>query len=209
MNTVITTLLLAIAPSIVLMSILVIRSRNRKAILMAFIAGYFAPIPALVIELLVPGSDGMNSVFRSFFVVALAEEGIKLALIATIIVRIANDRQTFQGFHAATAAALGFAALENVLYIDNTVATLLLRGSTALPIHVSTAIIMTSIIMLYRRSGSRYLTALIIGVIIHGMYDAFLGFHAPISFLALGIVAISLAIALRIAFRAQSYSSRG
>lgn len=84
----------------------------RRLLILLFAAGCVATIPSVILEALVPGNE-----FTSLVVVGpMAEEGCKLAAVALLCWSNRHFNQLVDGAIYAISCALGFAALENLLY---------------------------------------------------------------------------------------------
>ena len=135
----------------------------------------------LLDAVLIPGSLGYT-VLLAFVVVALSEEGMKLFFLKRRTWNDPNFNYRFDGIVYAVFVSLGFAAYENILYVFNYgLSTALLRAVSAVPAHMSFAVVMG---VLYGRARlmenrgelvaarlGRGL-ALVCAVLLHGFYDA-------------------------------------
>ena len=160
--------LLTIIPSIAVELFVLTRVKRRVPVIVVFAVGYFAALPALLLESAIPE---VHPVVKAFFVVALIEELTKLTLVA---VAGRNGRPSANRKYAVdlvpfgVSAGMGMAAFENILASD--VSTILLRSVTALPLHLSTGLLMASVLQ-KRRSSRRFVLALAVAVLVHGIYD--------------------------------------
>lgn len=145
----------------------------------AAVAGAAGAFVALLIEeILWPltgfGGDGAGgTAFRAFVLIALPEEAIKLSLIQA---RGTAGRDPDYGAFviAAAATGAGFAAIENLFYIDSFGAQVLwVRLLTATPFHVFNAVTAAWAIGrgLVAQRAEWTTAALALSVALHGLYD--------------------------------------
>jgi len=146
-------------------------------------AGFVAPIAASIIE---PITFKLCDYFpeeliipaRAFLGIALVEEGIKLAVLLAVARKRTYFNEFIDGPIYAITVAMGFALLENIIYIFTSQAPMaiaLMRSITAVPLHalaggfMGLALTRGKFKSTYRIGG-----ALLIPVLIHGFYDWFL-----------------------------------
>ena len=156
------------APSIALVVAVLTRVERRLPVVLSFAAGYFAAIPALLLESALRTD---HPIVRAFVVVALIEESTKMMIIAVAVWRDPQptDRDdTVDLVPYGISAGMGIAVFENILVAD--VSAILLRSLTALPLHLSTGLVMAMMLQKHRTAG-RMLGALAAAVFIHGLYD--------------------------------------
>lgn len=119
---------------------------------------------------------------ENFFVVALAEESGKLFVLKKCTWKNPEFNYTYDAVVYAVAASLGFAALENVLYVVfmGGLSTALLRAVTAIPGHTVFGVIMGYYYGVAKKwemqfdqeKAKKYMRhALIVPLLIHGFYD--------------------------------------
>ena len=97
-----------------------------------FFLGAFACIPAGIIELLFP--DGVVS---SALVAPVVEEGLKFLVVYLAVYRNPEFDEPMDGIVYAMAAGLGFATLENILYVmEGGIAVGIIRAVASVPGHV-------------------------------------------------------------------------
>lgn len=101
-------------------------------------------------------SDGAYNVYlilENFIGVALVEEGLKWIILYFVTRRNKNFNSLFDGLIYAVFVSLGFALLENVLYVFNYgFETAVLRAVTAVPGHMFDGVIMGYFYTLWRSS---------------------------------------------------------
>ena len=128
------------------------------------------------------GEDSwLYSFFECFFVVAVAEEGCKYVMLLLRTWKSREFNYTFDAVVYAVSVSLGFAALENILYVfDGGFGTAILRALTSVPGHTIFAIYMGYYYGVAKKASSSHKTSLTIAgfiisfvlpVLIHGFYD--------------------------------------
>ena len=127
------------------------------------------------------------AVYEAFLVAALCEEVCKFLLLRLGSWRNKNFDYRFDGIVYGVAVAVGFALLENVMYVmEGGLYVALMRGVLAVPLHAFCGVFMGvfygaakrySIEGKHSQAVKATLLALIVPMIIHGIYDslAFMG----------------------------------
>lgn len=152
--------------------------------------GCLSTIPAMVIEMV--GTNilvnlGMSEtsmlymLLENFIVIAVAEEGCKKLLLRLGSWKNPAFNYVFDGVVYGVCVALGFAGLENVLYIAGFgMEVAVVRGLAAVPLHAICGVFMGhfyGLEKLYTVHGQNGLAknaktlSLLIPVLIHGFYD--------------------------------------
>lgn len=153
-----------------------------RGVLSALCASVLEGFAQSVLSMLVDPGSPVYTVLLAFLVVALAEEGMKLFFLKRRTWHDPNFNYRFDGVVYAVFVSLGFAAYENILYVFNYgLSTALLRAISAVPAHLSFAVVMGVFYgwarLLENRGEytaarvSRWL-ALLSAVLLHGFYDA-------------------------------------
>jgi RsiW-degrading membrane proteinase PrsW (M82 family) len=190
-------LLLAVAPTIFLVRYFYRLDRAKPEpkglVLKVFLFGLLSALVAIPLELLVaslqglfdPGSLGVI-VFRAFIVAGLVEEFLKLTVVRLTAYRANAFDEVVDGIVYTVAAGLGFACMENVLYVlGRPLSIALIRAFTAVPLHA-----LASGLMGYAVGRARFAASaaeerswmrrgLATAVLVHGLYD-FLLFVVPL-----------------------------
>ncbi len=188
MNRIVLSALLAVVPSLALLLALMTKTDSRARLLWAFAAGYFAVIPALLAEIAVsPWQTRQTSLLgllvRSFAVTGLFEEGTKLALIWAFLRRRTREppsKPLWKAISIAAVVAAGFAGFENVMYAPDEISIVLVRGITAVPLHVAASVAMAwTLVHRYSATLRGIVPALATGVSIHGVYNLLLFLPSP------------------------------
>ena len=157
-----------------------------------FILGIISCIPAVIGELLLanicPTDDasiGFPMMLINVFIsIALVEEGVKWVVTKIAGYNDSNFDEVYDIIVYAVFASLGFACLENILYVfNNGLGNALLRAITSIPGHASFGIAMGYYLSKARineinnnKSGvtKNILLSLVIPALIHAIYDAIL-----------------------------------
>jgi RsiW-degrading membrane proteinase PrsW (M82 family) len=129
-------LFLAIAPTLFLLLYIYRKDRYEPEplhlVAWVFLLGALAVIPAGLIELLFP-----EGVFSSAVVAPVTEESLKFLVVFLAIYRHPEFDEPMDGIVYATAASLGFATVENILYVlDGGLAVGIVRAIASVPGHV-------------------------------------------------------------------------
>ncbi len=200
-------LAMAIAPALVLV-VYYYRQDKRKPepkglIVKIFLLGILSIIPAILLELAVSTLEDLVSwwrlgyyLFKAFVVAAICEELIKLWVVKTVAYNNVHFDEVMDGVVYTIVASLGFACIENILYVLGrgwTVA--LVRAFTAVPMHAVCSGMMGYYIGKAKFTSEKAEESILIkrgfwiAVGLHGLYD-FLLFSVPIFgiIIAFGVV---------------------
>lgn len=155
-----------------------------KLIARVLFLGCLSIVPAVVVELslaMIPifSMGGIaGSALKSFIMIAPIEECVKLAVVMIFIWKNRNFNEENDGIVYTGTAAIGFALLENMLYVvQHGLATGILRSVTSIPLHTFTGVLMGYFVGIARFAPSpgdarrMILKGLIIAIIFHGAYD--------------------------------------
>lgn len=182
-------LILAIAPAIYLVRYFykldVQKPEPRGLIIKMFLLGVLCTIPVAFLEqavhqlkVLFDWWPPLYHFFMAFIVAALCEESIKLLLVKVFVYRNDYFDEVMDGIVYTVVVSLGFACLENILYVvDSNLGVALFRAFTAIPLHALCSGIMGYYVGMAKFSGSRELEkaqirkGLWIAILIHGFYD--------------------------------------
>ncbi len=181
-------LYISLAPVIIIALYVYIRDRYEKEplinLIKALLTGVLITFPIVFIENFTnafsdvfPGL--LKPLYSGFFVAALTEEGFKFLAFIIIIWSSRDFNERFDGIVYAVYISLGFAAVENIIYVYRGGYEVgLLRAVTAVPAH---ALFGTA--MGYHFGNARFYPlkrtlqlslAFIVPFIWHGLYDFFL-----------------------------------
>ncbi len=209
-------LVLALAPVVFLMTYLYVKDEYDREplrhLIIAFVLGILTAIPVVFVGEQLrtlfevdANSDLFGIIIYAFIVVALTEEGMKYLVLRNYAYRLKEFDEPYDGIMYGATISLGFAAIENVLYVfQGGEDVALLRMVTAVPAHA-----VFGVLMGYYAGRARFLAkgspqierlkGLLIAVLFHGLYDFFLFLHWPYIFI---LAFVTLYIGLRLARRA-------
>ncbi len=187
---------LSSAPVILLLFYIYIRDKFEKEpiglIIKIALIGAITPIPIIFIEKLLiligqkMGFYGLFSAFWGSFVVAgFTEELFKFLVVIIFIWNHKAFNEKFDGIVYAGFASLGFALVENILYVFSNGASVgIMRAFTAVPAHAIFGITMGYFFGLAKFDNKNQLkllfASLAIPILLHGFYDFILMAQKPI-----------------------------
>lgn len=157
-------------------------------LLLTFFVGCLSVIPAALQEtglmLFAPSAEVMpvaSGIYNGYVVAGFSEELWKLILLMLVIWRSPHFDEYFDGIVYAAYLSLGFACVENIMYVfsgESQMFTALMRGLLAVPAHFLFAVIMGYHLSLAKfdpENRTRHLFhALLYPMLMHGTYDALL-----------------------------------
>jgi protease PrsW len=176
---------LALLPAMILLAWLYTRDKlhpvPKRAVYRLFILGAAIVLPAGLLEraMLDSGITQLHGRFTvlfitAFFVAGMVEEFLKAAIVQRAAFEKNLMKTPMDCIVYAGAAAVGFATIENILYVtSNGFSTALLRSVTAVPAHLMFGVLMGA---LFARSiwFQMHRVWVYIGpAIAHGVYDCF------------------------------------
>jgi RsiW-degrading membrane proteinase PrsW (M82 family) len=180
-------LLIATAPVFIILSYIYYHDKyEREPLSLLFeglVAGGVIVFPVIYFEHIIQsfgsGISGMgNAAYTAFMVAALVEEVFKFFALFLLIWKNPNFNEEFDGIVYAVFVSLGFALVENIMYVFNNDQGMhvgLMRAFTAVPAHA-----MFGIMMGYRLGLARFIPskriqylsfALLVPIFFHGIYD--------------------------------------
>jgi RsiW-degrading membrane proteinase PrsW (M82 family) len=176
---------IALAPIVIIAFYLYYRDKYEKEpfwwLVVALIAGGIITLPVIYIEriLAIPGyymTRYFQAAWDAFVVAAFTEELFKFAALMIIFWNNRHFNEKFDGIVYASFVSLGFAAIENLLYVINGGYQVgLTRAFTAVPAHALFGIIMgyrVGLAKFYPEERRKQLTmALLMPMLFHGTYD--------------------------------------
>lgn len=209
---------LAIAPSLAFGVFIFWRDKfDREPIHLligCFFFGALACIPAAVIEVYLekwiqPSQYGLPGLFLSAFIlVALIEEGWKFFFTNFFAYRRDAFNEPYDGITYAVMVSLGFATLENIVYVlgdeNRPIELALYRMFTAVPAHVTFGVVMGYFMGLakFRQNSFKLRLAGLGGaVLLHGFYDFALFSAAQLPLMIIGAL-LSLVLGVILSLRA-------
>jgi RsiW-degrading membrane proteinase PrsW (M82 family) len=177
----------AVAPSLLLAWYFTSRDARPepKAVLwLTFWLGVAITVPVIAIELLwdlplelVAAHPWAKAAGDAFFSAALTEELFKFLVVFFYCSRHPAFDEPMDGIVYGVIASLGFATLENILYVGSGgMGTAVMRAITAVPAHSFFGAIMGYFVGQYRfgrgeRRSGMLVAALLVPVLLHGLYD--------------------------------------
>jgi protease PrsW len=179
---------IALAPGFAIIIFIYLKDKHEREplslLLISFIYGIFSTLITLAIsmpvEMLVVlhEDDLVDEFYEAFFKVALIEEFSKFLFVRFILYRNRNFNEPFDGIVYAVMVSMGFATLENIMYVFNYgLETGIYRMFTAVPAHATFGVLMGYFLGLARFTHSKQLyysvLALFAATIFHGAYDYF------------------------------------
>jgi len=195
-----TILSLALIPVIVLVIFLLAVDRyDREPIRLlgkVFLFGMLSSIPILVIEMLLVRFNVfvgfLGIVFQSFIIAGLTEEFMKRLVVMKVAFRHPAFNEKMDGIIYCAFAALGFAAVENVMYLasyfQDVPSVALYRAVFSVPGHMLFAVTMGYYLALSKYAQSPgmsrkyYSKSLLYPVLLHGTFNTILSLNLPILF---------------------------
>ena len=181
-----------------------------KLLAKCFFFGCLATIPILIIELglgllNVFDSHFLTSFYEAFIVASLTEEGVKFLVLYWIVWKRKEFDQYYDGIVYAVFVSLGFALVENILYvIQSGFGVAVARALLSVPGHGLFGVMMGYFFARARFSPEnkrKFLwLSLLIPILFHGLYDFILFYlpaiEDPIVMLLFGLCFVALIVLL-------------
>lgn len=178
-------LLISLAPVLIIIFYIYFRDRYDREplglLLRSLVLGGLIVIPILYLErflisIMPPFGPTGEAVFHAFLVAGTSEELIKFLALYLLIWNSPSFNEKFDGIVYAVFVSLGFAGVENVMYVlEGGYRTALLRALTAVPAHALFGITMGyyfGVAHMYSELRNEYLMkSLLIPILLHGVYD--------------------------------------
>jgi len=157
----------------------------RGIIVKIFLLGILSIIPAIILELCVDQLKYflnpyriLYPIFKAFVTAALVEESLKLLIVRRFAFKRKCFDEVMDGIVYTVVAGMGFACLENVLYVFGKGITVgILRAFTSIPMHASVSVMMGYYLGLAKFSktgksrNSLIIKGFLLAVFFHGIYD--------------------------------------
>lgn len=191
-------ILLAIAPGVILTLFILFQDRYDKEpirlLIKVFFFGMLATIPTVIVEItgryfnIFAGIYGL--IFEAFIVIGLVEEFFKRRVVLKNAYSHPAFNERLDGIVYCSVAALGFATLENIIYVVTYYAVSpdiwIMRALLSVPIHM-----LLGITMGYYLSLAKYCTnpkkcsgyfkkSLLVPTLLHGAFDFMLMSDIPL-----------------------------
>jgi protease PrsW len=179
---------IALAPGAAIMLYIYLKDKHEREplslLLISFIYGIFSTMVTLSVSIpvnmfvVLQPDDLVHEAYDAFLKVALVEEFSKFVFVRFILYPNKNFNEPFDGIVYAVMVSMGFATLENVVYVYNYgFETGLLRMFTAVPAHASFGVMMGYFLGLGKFSHQKRfyygISALLVPTLFHGVYDYF------------------------------------
>ena len=206
-------LFIAVAPGLFLLWYFYHRDKYerepKKLLFKIFFFGSLTVIPAIIFELILEKvfnafTSGIINVFLvCFIVIGPVEEILKYFVVRNWAYNRPEFNEIMDGIVYAVSASLGFATLENIMYVlSNGLGVGVLRAFLAVPGHAMYGAIMGYFLGRAKLNCARENRLLTVGVLLavlfHGLYDFLL-----LTKTALAILVIALLVVLAIVIRKQ------
>ncbi len=188
-----TLLIVSLAPVFIILFYIYFRDKYEREplglLIRALLAGVIIVMPVIFVEkfllVLNPFQGKISSAgYNAFVVAGFTEEFFKFAALYLLIWRNPEFNEKFDGIVYAVFISLGFAAMENILYVsEGGIHVAVTRAITAVPAHALFGVRMGyffGIAHMYPEIRSRYLRlSFLEPFILHGIYDFMLmsGIH--------------------------------
>ena len=180
-----TLLVLSLAPVLIIAGYIYFRDKYEKEpiklLLFALLIGGLTVIPILFVEQFLdmftesfPGL--LSAAWNAFVVAAFSEELFKFIALYLLIWKSPEFNEKFDGIVYAVYISLGFAAVENVMYVmEGGLSVGIMRAITAVPAHAIFGITMGfyfGLAKFYEKERNAWkLKALAYPILLHGIYD--------------------------------------
>ncbi len=213
---------LAIGPAIAVMAYVYSRDKNERepvgVLLVSFFWGCFSVVPAIILESILPPflpanmeGNTLSIAIYAFAIIAFSEEFSKFIFLRYYSYKKRSFNEPFDGIIYAIMVGMGFATIENLLYIfgaDTPGASFGVAGVraiSAVPAHATFAAIMGYYVGLakFSRKNEKRLfwQGILLATFFHGLYDFFLFQNLSIG-LYIGAI-ISLIVGIRFSMKAM------
>lgn len=178
-------LLASLAPVCIILFYIYFRDKYDREplgmLIKALVLGILIVIPVIFVErllmsLMPQSSKVAAAAYHAFVVAGSTEEVFKFLALYMLVWKSPSFNEKFDGIVYAVFVSLGFAGVENVLYVmDGGMQTALTRAITAVPAHAIFGITMgyyLGIAHMYSELKGPYLArALLMPILLHGIYD--------------------------------------
>jgi RsiW-degrading membrane proteinase PrsW (M82 family) len=179
---------LALAPGAAIILYIYLKDKHEREplslLLISFTYGLFSTLVTLVISwpvnylFVLRSNDLVDEFYSAFLKVALVEEFSKFLFVRFILYPNKNFNEPFDGIVYAVMVSMGFATLENVLYVfEFGYETAVLRMFTAVPAHATFGVLMGYFLgkakFTQRKQILFSVVALLAATFFHGSYDYF------------------------------------
>ncbi|RDY24099.1 protease PrsW [Romboutsia maritimum] len=183
-------IILALSPIIACIMWIYLKDKYEKEPLMVlakfFVLGIFISIISIKVESILMKFNTLNSdyyiLYTSFVVAALTEEGLKAIVFIPNILKEKNFNEKLDGIIYSIFFSLGFATVENIIYIlfenyEQVLEVGIVRGLISIPGHIMFAITMGYYISKYKFGKNKIkkreymILAILVPILFHGIFD--------------------------------------
>jgi RsiW-degrading membrane proteinase PrsW (M82 family) len=189
--------IIAITPAVIGLGAIYLSDRHDrepiKLLVLTFLLGAFAVVPSIIAEEILmmfnifPGIGG--SLFNAFIVAATTEEFFKRLMVLKVPFKTSYFNEKLDGIVYGVFSALGFATVENIMYVvftyTNNPFVGLYRGIFSVPAHAIFGVTMGYYLSLSRfdadktRKKKNMRLSLIMPILLHGIFDFILMADIP------------------------------
>ncbi len=178
-------LFVSLAPVFIILFYIYFRDKYEKEplglLIKAVVVGMLMVIPIIIVERLLsafmpPMGKVASAAYNAFLVAGSTEELFKYLALYLLVWKNPNFNEKFDGIVYAVFVSLGFAAVENVMYVmDSGFHTAIVRAITAVPAHAIFGVTMGyyfGIAHMYTEIRVENLRkAVLFPILLHGLYD--------------------------------------
>jgi RsiW-degrading membrane proteinase PrsW (M82 family) len=171
----------AVAPALILLIWIYMRDRlhpePKRLVIRLFLLGALVVLPAGLIErelliMRVTGTGIYGVIVTAFLVAGMVEEFLKAAVVQSSVYRHPAYDEPIDGVVYAVAVSLGFAAVENILYVTGYgLSVAVTRAVTAVPAHMMFGITMGYSFSRAKMGQMGLWVAYLVPALLHGIYD--------------------------------------
>ena len=186
-------LILAIYPSIAFILWVYLKDRYDKEPIKLlgkfFVLGAFISVIGIICEDFLINinkySGNYYIIYSSFIVAGFTEEGLKAIVLISNVIKEKSFNEKLDGIIYSVFLSLGFATVENIIYlyfedVSNVFRVSLIRGIISVPAHMMFAITMGYYISKYKFSNSKLkrreyiILSILVPILLHGIFDLLL-----------------------------------
>lgn len=167
-----------LAPGVALLSFFYLKDKYEpepvRLVFRLFLIGALLVFPIMVLQFAIQDEYSLPPILDAFFVSGFSEEFFKWFVIYHTVFKHAEFNEHYDGIVYAVAASLGFATLENILYIfANGIDTAFGRAILPVPSHALYGVIMGYYFGKAKVINNKKLLfiSLLIPTILHGIYN--------------------------------------
>jgi protease PrsW len=167
-----------LAPGVALLSFFYLKDKYEpepiRLVFRLFLIGALLVFPIMVLQYAFQLEYSLSPLIDAFIISGLSEEFFKWFVVYYTVFKHAEFNEHYDGVVYAVAASLGFATLENILYIfANGIDTAFVRAVLPVPSHALFGVIMGYYFGKSKMNNNKKLlvVSLIIPAILHGIYN--------------------------------------